>query len=93
MRRNIPANQISQHEIRVYEAVKDDGGWLTAREIGVKADVAARTSRAHAATLSSLGVFDVAKVFGGYRYRIKTELEPMASEYVGQIEAAKRVLS
>jgi hypothetical protein len=35
-------NQISAHEVRVYEAVRLDGGWLTAKEIAVKADVADR---------------------------------------------------
>jgi hypothetical protein len=45
-------DQISEHEIRVYEAAKASNRWLTAREIGVAADVADRTARAHAAALS-----------------------------------------
>jgi len=83
---------ISEHEIRVYEAVRVFGGWLTSREIAAKADVADRTSRHHTARLADKGVFDVAKVFGGYRYRIKTQLDPAASAYVAEIEAAKRIM-
>lgn len=86
-------NQISIHEVRAYEAVRLNDGWLTAREIAAKADIANRTARQHAAELAVQGVFDVARVFGGYRYRIKTQLDPAASAYVSQIEAAKRILS
>lgn len=86
------SNQISDHEVRVYEAVRLHGGWLTAKEIAAKADVADRTARGHASTLAEIGVFEVARVFGGYRYRIKTTLEPSASEYAAQIESAKRIL-
>lgn len=85
-------NYISEHEIRVYEAVRQHGGWLTAKEVAAKADVADRTARGHAANLGAVGVFDVAKVFGGFRYRIKTALAPEASAYASQIEAAKRIL-
>lgn len=86
-------NQISEHEIRVYEAVRTHGGWLTAKEIAAKSDVAERTARAHAGAFADRGVFDVAKVFGGYRYRIKTALDPEASAYVAELEAAKRILT
>lgn len=86
------AKQISEHEVRIYQAAFEDGGWLTSREIGVKADVADRTTRHHAKGLAKLGVFEVAKVFGGFRYRIKTSPAGPAAEYVAQIEAAKDVL-
>lgn len=87
------ADYVSEHEIRVYEAVRLNGGWLTAREIAAKADVADRTARAHAGNLAKSGVFDLAKVFGGFRYRIKTQLSPEAGQYASQIEAAKRVMA
>lgn len=86
-------NLISEHEIHVYEAVRLHGGWLTAKEIAAKADVADRTARHHAGALADTGVFDVAKVFGGYRYRIKSALDPEASAYVSEIEAAKRIMT
>jgi predicted DNA-binding transcriptional regulator len=86
-------NLISDHEVRIYEAVRSNGGWLTAREIAVRSDVSDRTARHHAAGLAKTGVFDVAKVFGGYRYRIKTSLDPAASAYVSEIEAAKRIMA
>ena len=84
---------ISHHEVRVYRVTCQNQGWLTAKDIAGMSDVSARTARHHAARLTKLGVFDVARVFGGYRYRIKTELEPSASKYVGQIEAAGRILT
>lgn len=83
--------QISLHEIRVYEAVKSAGGWMTAREIAVAADVADRTARHHAAKLSDLGVFEIAKVFGGYRYRIASSATDASRVHVSELEAAKRI--
>jgi predicted DNA-binding transcriptional regulator len=85
-------DQISLHEIRVYEAAKSSNKWLTAREIAVIADIADRTSRAHAAALVELGVFEVSKVFGGYRYRLKDKFEQLAADYLARLEAAKKVL-
>jgi len=85
-------NLISSHEIRVYETVRKSGDWLTAREIAERSGVANRTARHHARGLSETGVFDVAPVFGGYRYRIKTALDPDATAYVAEIEAAKRII-
>lgn len=85
--------QISHHEVRVYKSTCHHKSWLTAKEIASTSDVSDRTARHHAARLAELGVFDVARVFGGFRYRIKTELEPSASKYVGQIEAAGRILA
>lgn len=45
-------DQISAHEIRIYEAVRTKGGWMTAREIAAAADVAYRTARHHVKALS-----------------------------------------
>ena len=86
-------SQVSEHEIRVYEAVRTFGGWMTAREIAVKADVANRTARHHTARLADREIFDVARVFGGFRYRIRTQLSPEAGSYAGRIEAAKRIFA
>lgn len=85
-------DQISAHEIRIYEAAKASGGWMTARELAVSGDVADRTARAHAAAFAQRGVFEVAKVFGGYRYRIANNVEGDARAFVEQLEAAKRIL-
>jgi predicted DNA-binding transcriptional regulator len=89
---SLSAGQISEHEIRVYEAAKASNRWLTAREIAVAADVADRTARTHAAALVTIGVFEVSKVFGGYRYRLKPAFEATASDYLARLEAAKKVL-
>lgn len=87
-----PKDQISAHEIRVYEAAKASGGWLTARELAVAADVADRTARAHAAAFAEKGVLEVAKVFGGYRYRIVHKTTGTAQQFVAELESAKHII-
>ncbi len=86
-----PETQISLHEIRVYEAVRRHTGWLTAREIAVAADVADRTSRHHAGRLGEAGVFEVGKVFGGYRYRIASHQTDGGKLHLAALEEAKRI--
>lgn len=85
-------NLIGWHEVAIYEAFKANGGWATAKDIAVAAKVAGRTARAHAASLSEIGVLDVMKVFGGYRYRIAENPSDRARAYIEEIEAAKSVL-
>lgn len=82
--------QVSEQEIRIYEAVREHGGWLTAREIAVKADVADRAARNYASSLEQHGVFEVVTAFGGHKYRLRPELPPRAVDYVGQLESAMR---
>lgn len=85
--------QISEHEIRTYEAVRQHGGWQTAREIAAVADVADRTARHHARLLTDFGVFEETKVFGGYRYRIRTEIPAAGQQHVAELESAKRSMN
>jgi predicted transcriptional regulator len=84
-------DQISEHEIRVYEAARVSAGWKTAKELAATADVADRTARMHCGKLAEVGVFQVAKVFGGYRYRCSEQPASAAAEYLSLLESAKRV--
>lgn len=86
------SDQPSLHEVRVYEALRSNGGWMTARAVAAAGDVVDRTSRAHCAALAEDGVVEVAKVFGGYRYRIRSEPDDHGRERVRQLEEAKRIL-
>jgi hypothetical protein len=82
--------RVSVHEIRVVEAVRSTQAWLTAREIAAKADVGNRTARQHASILGMIGVFEVIKVFGGYRYRMEPNRDAVATGYLARLETAKR---
>lgn len=84
-------DQISQHEIRVYDAIKSHGGWVTAQEVAAAADVSGRTARGHAAAMATHGVLDVAKTFGGYRYRLRVDVSAPGQAYLSRLESAKRV--
>lgn len=83
-------DQISEHEIRVYEAVRISCGWKTAKEIAAAADVSDRTARMHCGRLAEVGVFKVAKVFGGYRYICDPTPRAVALEYLSILSAAKK---
>ncbi len=63
---------ITQHMLRVYDAVIDQSDWITAREVARIAAVANRTARQHCLKLTEAGVFECARVHGGFRYRRNT---------------------
>ena len=84
-------NEISLHLVRVFELAKAHPGWLTAKEIADRAGVAGRTARAHAAKLVQLGIFDVAEVFPGHRYRLSELAVKRNKPMLQRLEAARMV--
>lgn len=80
--------EISPHLCRVFSAVRDARAWVTAQDIAQRARVAPRTARAHAQRLAELGVFEVARVFGGYRYRCAAEPSEAARSLAERIYSA-----
>lgn len=86
-------NEISIHEILIYEALRRRGEWMTNHEIAkaVAQPVAERTVRHHTKRLTALGVLDLAEVFPGHRYRISDKREKRNAAYVQRIESASQV--
>jgi DNA-binding IclR family transcriptional regulator len=84
--------QISEHEVRAVEALRANGGWMTAKEVAVAADIANRTARLHCHRLAEIGVLDVAKVFGGFRYRMAARITGDGVRYLADMEAAKAAM-
>jgi hypothetical protein len=76
---------VSAHQLRVFDFVRGRRGWVTGREIAQGADVALRTARQHAFSFVKLGVFDEARVFPEYRYRISST----APQTAAWLEAAR----
>jgi hypothetical protein len=68
-------NEVSLHLVKVFDAAKSHGGWLTSKRLAELSGVAPRTSRAHARRLVDLGMFDLAEVFPGHRYRLSALAE------------------
>lgn len=85
-------NEVSRQEISVYKCLADADGWLTSKEIAERANVAARTARAHALKLVKLGVADQAEVFPGHRYRISEFANKRNRSYVDRLSRAAEVL-
>ena len=86
-------NEISLHLVRVFESARTHSGWLTAKEIADRAGVAGRTARAHSAKLVALGIFDVAEVFPGHRYRLSELAEKRNKAFVQRLEAARLIFA
>jgi predicted ArsR family transcriptional regulator len=76
---------------KVFDAAKAHAGWLTAKDIADRAEVAGRTARAHASKLVALGIFDVAEVSPGHRYRFSGLARKRNRAMLQRLEAARAV--
>lgn len=86
-------NEISLHQCKVFLAVKNAPMWITANDIAKIANVAPRTSRAHALKLVNLGIFDQAEVFPAHRYRLSEKASKRNKAYLQRIENALGIFS
>lgn len=84
-------NEVSVHQVKIFEFVRAHGSWLTAREIAKGAAVAERTARHHAFLLVKLGIFDQAEVFPAHRYRFSEKAEKRNKGYLIRLAKAKEV--
>jgi DNA-binding IclR family transcriptional regulator len=66
-------SEVSLQELRVFQAVRNAGGWITAAAAAEQAQVAPRTARSHCLRLVNAGIFDQAEVFPGHRYRLSKQ--------------------
>ena len=85
--------EISIHQLRIFQFVRDAQRWVTSEEIAHGAQVAPRTARAHARHLVSLGIFDQAEVFPGHRYRLSSQAEKRNKGYILRLEQAAEVFN
>jgi DNA-binding IclR family transcriptional regulator len=84
-------NEVSLHQLKVYEFVRESDKWLTVKEIAAGAGVARRTAQQHAQRLVALGLFDLAEVFPAHRYRLSDVAEQRNKGYVLRLARARDV--
>lgn len=80
--------EISIHEIRTVQTLRDSKTWMTNSEIAKKSSIAERTARLHTLRLLHLGLLDVIKMYPGYRYRWSQKSEHRNKAYLQRIEIA-----
>ena len=83
--------EISQHQVRVYQFVRDTLHWVTSAEIACGAQVAPRTARAHVQHLVALGIFDQAEVFPAHRYHLSSQADKRNKGYLLRLKQAEEV--
>lgn len=82
-------SEVSLHEVRVWRALKEHGGWLSNKEIGERIEgVGARTVRLHTKRLVELGMLDIAEVFPSHRFRVSDKASKRNAAYARRLELA-----
>lgn len=84
-------NEISLHQLKVFQCVKNAKGWITNNEIAAATNVSPRTARQHTLRLVSLGIFDQAEVFPAHRYRFSEKAKQRNTAYLLRLQKAQEV--
>jgi DNA-binding IclR family transcriptional regulator len=86
-------NEISLHQVKVYQCLAASKRWMTNSEIAQAASVAPRTARHHTKTLVALGIFDQAEVFPNHAYRLSDKAKQRNAGYLLRLERAQEVFA
>jgi DNA-binding IclR family transcriptional regulator len=86
-------NEISLHQVKVYQCVAASKRWMTNAEIAHVAGVASRTARHHTKMLVTLGIFDQAEVFPTHAYRLSEKAKQRNTGYLLRLERAQEVFA
>ena len=86
-------NEISLHQIRVYEYVAAADKWVTAKECAAATGVKYRTVAEHMRRLVGVGVFEIAERFPSNHYRLSASAGKNNKAYLHRLMAAKAVFS
>lgn len=86
-------NEISLHQVKVYEFVAGAGKWVTAKETAEATGVKYRTVADHMKRLVGIGIFDLAELFPSHHYRLSAFAEKRNKTYLQRLVAAKAVFS
>lgn len=86
-------NEISLHQLKAFNFVRECNRWVTAAEIASNAGIAPRTARLHALKLTNLGIFDIAEVFPAHRYRFSEKARKRNKAFMLRLEKANEVFT
>lgn len=86
------ASEVSLHQLKVYQIIRQTDGWTTASEVIKKIEgVASRTVRAHIFKMVKIGILDQAEVFPEHRYRLSKFADKRNKAYSQRLEQAAEV--
>lgn len=84
-------NEISTHEVAVFNYLKANDRWLSNEELSRALDMSKRTVRSKTKKFLDLGLCDVAEVFPGHRYRFSDKANKRNAAYLKRLEWAAAV--
>jgi len=84
-------NEISRHEVSVYQVLLSAQRWMSNKEIGSHLKLSPRTIRSHTLRFVRMGLVDQMEVFPGHRYRWSEKAEKRNLSYLQRLKQAMEV--
>ena len=85
--------EISIHQLKVFNFVKNSEGWVSSKEVAEATGVAGRTARMHCLNFVKAGIFDQAEVHPSHRYRLSTLASKRNLSFINRLEQAEEILN
>lgn len=83
--------EVSRHQVAMYLFVKESKTWVTAKDIAEGSGVCGSSARHGAKKFVDMGIFDLAEVFPGHRYRLSTNAHRRNRAMIIRLETAVEV--
>lgn len=84
-------SEISLHQLRIFECVRNAGGWVGIKDIVIATNSARKTVDNHCRRFVKLGVFDLAEVWPGHRFRVAETAEKRNAAIMERLRKAREV--
>ena len=89
--RIMESNEISHHQVRLYDYLRANPQWHTGKSISEGAGLNNRTVRAHVLKFVKLGLVDQLELYPGHRYRWSEIAEKRNKAMFQRLEQASQV--
>jgi hypothetical protein len=81
--------EVSLHQLRIFEFVRDAGRWVSLKDIVAGTAAARKTADVHCRRFVNLGIFDLAEVWPGHRYRLSELAEKRKAAIIERMRKAR----
>jgi hypothetical protein len=89
----VETNEISLHQVQVYEFVAAADRWVTAKECAAATGVKYRTVATHMKRLVRVRIFEIAELFPANHYRLSPFADGLNRAYLHRLITAKAAFS
>jgi hypothetical protein len=91
MRVKMETNEISLHQVRIFEFVRNADGWVSMKDVVTGTGSKRETVGVHLRRFVKLGLIDQAEVWPGHRFRVSALAEKRNKAMLERLDRAREI--